>query len=77
MKIHINTPEEIAETGVVGYVHPFEGVDSICIVIRPGIVDVEGSAMFQPLQAAIFGQAIITAAKVAKGEYKNKDNIQK
>jgi hypothetical protein len=65
MIIHINNPEQRELTGAIGYVYPFDWVEAICVTVRPGCVDIEGSAMFTPDQAIIFADAIRKAAEVA------------
>lgn len=62
MQIIINNAKQLADTGILGYVYPFDGDRSICVMFTLNSVDVDGSANFSPDNARQFADAIVKAA---------------
>lgn len=70
MKIVLSNPEEYKNTGVLARVFPFDlTMKDFSIIVRPGVVDLEGSAFLEPSLARIFSKAILIAADIAEGNY--------
>jgi hypothetical protein len=60
-----NTAEKFEETGVVGWIELF-GSPQYSVVVRPGMVMLDGAAMLNPGRARILSQAIDAAAVMAE-----------
>lgn len=63
--IMLNTPEKFEETGLVGWIELF-GSPQWSVVIRPGVVIIDGAASLNPEKARVLARAIDAAAKIAK-----------
>lgn len=73
--IMLNSQDEFDNTGVVGWVELF-GSSCYSIVIRPGVVIVDGAAALNPNKARIFAKALDAAARLAEEHYGRKRELQ-
>ena len=71
IKVVLNTQDEFESTGIVGWVELF-GSPNYNIVIRPGVVIVDGCAMMSPDKTRIFAKALDAAARLAEERYGQK-----
>ncbi len=65
ISVIFNSPKVFEDTGVIGRVEIF-GSRQYSIVIRPGVVMVDGAASFNPDEMRVFALALNTAANVAE-----------
>lgn len=65
IEIKINGPDKFEETGIIGWVELF-GNSNYSIVVRPGVVIVDGAAMLSPDKVMIFIEALDAAARMAR-----------
>ena len=68
IKVVLNSQDEFESTGIVGWVEVF-GSPNYSIVIRPGVVIVDGCAMMSPDKTRIFAKALDAAARLAEEHY--------
>lgn len=75
--IKLNNPKEFADTGIVGWVEMF-GNSMYSIVIRPGIVIIDGAASLSPGRVRVFSKALDAAANIAEsyGKLSNTSKIE-
>lgn len=66
--IKLNDPELLKDTGVVGWVEVF-GSNQYSVVIRPGLVILDGASTLSPDKARILSRAIDAAARLAERYY--------
>jgi hypothetical protein len=66
--IVLNTQEEYDNTGIIGWVELF-GSSHYNIIVRPGVVIVDGAASLNPDKARIFAKALDAAARLAENRY--------
>ena len=63
--IMLNSQDEFESTGIVGWIELF-GSPNYSIIIRPGVVIVDGAAILNPNKTRIFAKALDAAAKLAE-----------
>jgi len=71
IKVILNSIEDFENTGIVGWVELF-GSPNYSIIIRPGVVIVDGCAMMSPDKTRIFAKALDAAARLAEEHYGQK-----
>ena len=69
--IMLNSQDEFEGTGIIGWIELF-GSPHYNIVIRPGVVIVDGCAMMSPDKTRTFAKALDTAARLAEEHYGQK-----
>ena len=63
--INLNTPDRFEETGVIGWIELF-GSPNYSLVIRPGVVILDGAANLSPDKARVLAEAINAGARLAE-----------
>lgn len=70
ISIILNTPDKFDETGIVGWIEMF-GSSNYSIIIRPGVIIVDGAAYLSPDKARIFIKALDAAARLAENYHED------